>query len=177
MEKNVSMTSSTNMHLLAWNPTSVGAGTKITKTLRIPLSGKSPPSIPHEPLRWYGAKNAFLGSGICELYAVDLCWDERENGRDYGQLKPTLCRSAGVTESGQECSPRLILSMRTNSAASTYARWIINANMAQLKTRLLVRESRNGWRLNDKILLRGNQETFFSFSALLWISRMKSFSL
>ena len=65
---------------------------------------------------------AFVG------YMLLTCTERKENGRDYGQLKPTLCRSAGVTKSGQECSPRLILSMRTNSAASTYyVQWIINA--------------------------------------------------
>lgn len=37
---------------------------KIHKTLEIPLSGKSPPSIPRESCADMELKTAFLGSGI-----------------------------------------------------------------------------------------------------------------
>lgn len=79
-------------------------------------------------------------------YTLLTCAEMRENGRDYGQLKPTLCWPAGVTKSGQECSPRLILSVRTNSAASTYVWWIIDAGgtVAQHKHWPLVRSYKLG---------------------------------
>lgn len=76
---------------------------------------------------WYGAKNALAKVWHSQATLLLTCTERKENDRDYGQLKPTLCWPAGVTQSGQECSPRLI-SLRTNSAASTYyVQWIINA--------------------------------------------------
>lgn len=71
-EKNGPTTSSTNM---VWNTTSVRVGIKkkrkYHKTLGIPLSGKSPPSIPGESCADMELKTAFLGSGI--MWAI-RCW-------------------------------------------------------------------------------------------------------
>lgn len=94
---------------------------RFQNTINSPAS-KNPPSC--ISLR-YGTKKCLLK--VWCLRAI-CCGAERgENGRDYVQLKPTLCLRAGVTKSGQECSPRLVLSLRTKSAASLYCvRWIIN---------------------------------------------------
>lgn len=135
-EKNGPTTSSTNM---VWNTTSVRVGIKKKKNSQNSRnSSEWKISSKHSSwvLCWYGAKNCLPRVWHFVSYTLLTCAETRENGRDYGQLKPTLCRPAGVTKSGQECSPRLILSVRTNSAASTDVRWIIDVSdtVAQLQT-------------------------------------------
>lgn len=135
-EKNRPTTSSTNM---VRNTASLRAGIKNkkkkTKSQNSRNSSEWKIFSKHSSwvLCWYGAKKCLPRVWHFVSYTMLTCTETREDGRDYGQLKPTLCRPAGVTKSGQECSPRLILSVRTNSAASTYVRWIIDvsANVAQ----------------------------------------------
>lgn len=117
----------TIIDLLTWNPCRVEAAAKL------PKHHKSLCVWNHSLCTslWYGTK--MRPSGLkCVGYRLLSCTERGENGRDYVQLKPTLCLEAGVTKSGQECSPRL--SLRTKSAPSLYyVQWIINVTASMTK--------------------------------------------
>lgn len=102
---------------------------------------------------------------------MSTCTKKGENSGDYGQLKATLYWSAGVAESGQECSP--LLSVRTKSAASTYyVQWIINV-MANIAKHML-EEVCNGFDVLSNFMLcrvwilRGKQKPV-SFTPLKYL--------